>query len=55
MPDCFVNSAPLPLLGIGYSIPFSFFGVVLSFVAFSIIFLVTISLKHIMEAQNFIW
>lgn len=43
------------LLGIGYAVPFSFLGLVLSFVVFSIVFLVTLGIKQIIETQKFIW
>jgi hypothetical protein len=43
------------LLGIGYAVPFSFLGIVLSFVAFSVVFLVTMGIRQILEYQDFIW
>lgn len=43
------------LLGIGYAVPFSFLGIVLSFVVFSVVFLVTIVIKQLLEYQDFIW
>lgn len=43
------------LLGVGYAVPFSFLGIVLSFVVFSVVFLIAMSIKQILESQNFIW
>jgi len=43
------------LLGIGYAVPFSFLGIVLSFVVFSVVLLVTMGIKQILESQDFIW
>ena len=42
-------------LGIGYAVPFSFLGIILTFIAFSVVFLVTMGVKQIFEHQDLIW
>jgi len=41
--------------GIGYAVPFSFFGVVIAFVVFSIALLTIVGVQQILKVQKFIW
>lgn len=43
------------LLGIGYAVPFSFFGIVIAFVVFSVALLTIVGIKQILKVQRIIW
>lgn len=42
-------------LGLGYAVPFSFFGVVIAFVVFSVALLTIVGIQELLKAQKFIW